>query len=549
MLETERSSDEALRQATYRRLYLGACKIENYDRRLEACYIILLAGRVGLRTGEIQHVREEWIDWKRGEIAIPQHDPCGCMNCWIAAQQKASTDEKEFREKAREMLKNDSNYDFETDDELNEILEQTLPDDDELPPELQTEEDSETDTDDRKASNILYEERWQPKYERSARRVPFGHSERLTSVILEYLQQNEYMKITQVTMNNRVERAAELAHGVDPKNITIRGLRATAATNYATHVKSTKVLQDLMGWTRIETAARYLRRAGGFTTDVVYTAFDKTDVKPPMYPEEPETQFPLLMNSIPYQNEPISPVEFDYQKRKKRADVMANKPRELIHPRSQNPPEDIEYDSEKHKILTHDDLESDIVEDIEGRKVFKDPTVDEFINNHDRFRADGAGELDSQRRYNSIEEYEQKAIPQSLDNILPSEDENQLRALGFIMTFVEEYTRLGLRLGRKVRNYISRQFSRRQEPDFNSYVEQQYGRETSASESETEIPLIYKASFVFTILLITFLMLVFIAVRTNNYWNPLTGEWSLSPAMAAALLITGYMSFILGNRI
>lgn len=549
MLETERSSDEALRQATYRRLYLGACKIKNYEKGLEACYIILLAGRLGLRTGEIQHVREEWIDWKRGEIAIPRHDPCGCKNCWLAAQQKASTDEKEFQEKAHEMLKNDPNYNFDTKEELNEIIEQTLPDDDALPPELQAEENSEADTDDRKASSILYEERWQPKYERSARRIPFGHSERLTGIILEYLQQNEYMEITQKTMNKRVERAAELAHGVDPKNITIRGLRATAATNYATYIKCTKVLQDLMGWTRIETAARYLRRAGGFTTDVVYTVFDKTDVKPPMYPEEPETQFPILSRPIPYQNEPVDPVGFDYQQRKDRADMMSGKPRNLIHPRSQNPPDDIEYDSEKHKILTHDDLESDIVEDAQGKKMITDTTIYEFTNNHERFRTDGSGELDSQRRYESIEEYKEKAIPQSLDNKPPSGNRNQSRAIGVVMTFVEEYTRLGLRLGRKAYNYLSRQFSSKQDSDFNSYVEQQYGRDTSASVSEPEIPLKYKVSFVFTILSIAFLMLSFIAVRTNNYWNPFTGEWNLSPAMAVALLIMSYMSFKLGSRI
>lgn len=71
MKSTRETRDEALRQPTFRRLYLGALKIPNPRRRLIACYIILLAGRLGLRVSEIQHLRSAWIDWKRGEICIP----------------------------------------------------------------------------------------------------------------------------------------------------------------------------------------------------------------------------------------------------------------------------------------------------------------------------------------------------------------------------------------------------------------------------------------------------------------------------------------------
>ena len=545
MLETERSSDEALRQATYRRLYLGACMIEDSKKKLEACYIILLAGRLGLRTGEIQHVREGWIDWMRGEIAIPRHDPCGCMNCWVAAKQKASSDEDEFREEMSEVIEKQIGSD--TDRDTDEIIDEMLPEDDELPPEVEDEND-ETDEDDRTAEDILYEERWQPKYERSARRIPFGHSERLTAVIMEYLQQYDYMEITQPTMNNRVERAAELAEGVDPKNITIRGLRATAATNYATYIRNPKAIQDLMGWTRIETGARYFRRAGGFTTDIVYTAFEKTQMKPVMFPEEPEAAYPLIADPRPYESEPIDPPTHGFEQRKSRAKKTNGNSRPLIHPRSQNPPDDIGYDPERHEILTHEDLESDIINDIDGKKVIEEPTLDEFITDHKRLLPDGSGELNSSRRYKSMDEYYAKAIPKNPDDIFSGGKENESPVKGAITTFVNGYLRIGINIGEKVRNYIQQRFSNGQRDTSIDRVERQYGRTASTSEHSKDVPLIYKVSFVFSILVVVFMMLVFIALRTNNYWNPFTGEWQLSGSMAAALLLMGYVCLKLLKR-
>ncbi len=72
------SADKALNTDAYFRLYQGALKIKNPSARLAACYIILLAGRLGFRLQEIQHLREEWIDWRRGEIKIPRNEICTC---------------------------------------------------------------------------------------------------------------------------------------------------------------------------------------------------------------------------------------------------------------------------------------------------------------------------------------------------------------------------------------------------------------------------------------------------------------------------------------
>ena len=401
MLETERSSDEALRQPTFVRLYRGAFEIDNPDRCLKTAYIILLAGRLGLRTGEIQHVREAWIDWRRGEIAIPRHDPCGCMNCWIAAKRKAADDDDSVRDEIVELIDKEEEIDStdELEDHVDILLENFSADED----TIKKDDEDNQEEDDRDPLEILYQERWQPKYERSARRVPFGYSRRLTAVIMLFFENNDCLEITQPTMNNLVKEAAENAKGVDPENITLRGLRATAATNYTTIIRNPKVIQDVMGWTRIETGARYIRRAGGFTTDVIYSAFGEGDIAPVMFPNEAEAKYPLIENPIPYQNEPWDPILYPASKRMSRAKKLTGTPRRLIHPRSENAPTDIPYDPTEHEILTHEDYSSGIIERGDGYLAFERPTMAEFHENHERNRIEELEPDENIRKYASIE--------------------------------------------------------------------------------------------------------------------------------------------------
>lgn len=398
MLETERSSDEALRQPTFVRLFRGAFEIEDSERSLKAAYIILLAGRLGLRTGEIQHVREAWIDWRRGEIAIPRHDPCGCKNCWMAAKQKAAADDERIRDDIAELIDKheDIGSDEKVEEQINVILEDLTADEDE--PEKDQEEDE-----NRTPREILYEERWKPKYERSSRRVPFGYSHRLTAVIMLFFKNHDCLEITQVTMNNLVTDAAENAEGVDSEGITLRGLRATAATHYTTIVRNPKAIQDVMGWTRIETAVRYVRRAGGFTTDVIYGAFSSSELAPDIYPEEPESRYPLIGNPLQYENEPWDPVLYSKDARIDRAEEIAKTGQQLIHPRSNNAPENISYDPTDHEIRNHVDYSSDINERTDGKLRLERPTLAEFFEEHERYPSDEIDTDDDLRKYASIE--------------------------------------------------------------------------------------------------------------------------------------------------
>ena len=57
------SKDLALDEREFELLLEGARRIGDYRGR-QATTIILLAGRLGMRSGEITHLQEDWIDWR-----------------------------------------------------------------------------------------------------------------------------------------------------------------------------------------------------------------------------------------------------------------------------------------------------------------------------------------------------------------------------------------------------------------------------------------------------------------------------------------------------
>lgn len=87
-LRTRHTHEDALTEREYVRL-LDGCEHLPEPRRFEARLICLLAGRLGLRGGEITHLRSEWLDWDRKLIRIPQHEPCDCGYCRRQGRQEA----------------------------------------------------------------------------------------------------------------------------------------------------------------------------------------------------------------------------------------------------------------------------------------------------------------------------------------------------------------------------------------------------------------------------------------------------------------------------
>lgn len=87
-LITRHAHQDALTNREFERL-LKACEQLPDRRRFEARLICLLAGRLGLRAGEISHLTTKRIDWDRKLIRIPQHEDCECGYCRRHAQQEA----------------------------------------------------------------------------------------------------------------------------------------------------------------------------------------------------------------------------------------------------------------------------------------------------------------------------------------------------------------------------------------------------------------------------------------------------------------------------
>jgi integrase len=63
------SRDDALDEQEFEQL-LQACDPKRPRERL----VILLAGDLGMREGEIAHVRKSWVNFQRGHVVIPSND-------------------------------------------------------------------------------------------------------------------------------------------------------------------------------------------------------------------------------------------------------------------------------------------------------------------------------------------------------------------------------------------------------------------------------------------------------------------------------------------
>lgn len=87
---TTRHPHEDVRDDREFELLLEACGDLSAPRGFEARFICLLGGRLGLRAGEIAHIRTAWVGWNRKLIRIPKHEPCECGYCQRQARQEAA---------------------------------------------------------------------------------------------------------------------------------------------------------------------------------------------------------------------------------------------------------------------------------------------------------------------------------------------------------------------------------------------------------------------------------------------------------------------------
>jgi len=206
------SKDDALDEREFELLLEGASRMDDYygDQALFACLVL---GRLGLRRGELTHMREEWVDWRRETISVPLQQDCHgerqgdgpCGTCRQLAQQRA--------------------------DHCDDVgLEDALAD------------------------------QWRAKTPAAARDVYFGFDARARLHVERFFDEHDEWPFAAAAINRRIKRAAEHAEGLDPDDVYPHALRATAASYHAGRGLETLSLMQMMGWAQLSTAEVYVSR-------------------------------------------------------------------------------------------------------------------------------------------------------------------------------------------------------------------------------------------------------------------------------------------------
>lgn len=208
---------DALSDREFEKL-IDACDELKEPYRFEARLICLLAGRLGLRGGEIAHFSARWLDWDRKLIRIPAFDPCNCGYC---------------RRQAR----------------------------------------AEADNSDQLTHPGALAGRWHPKTAAAARVIPFDTSLRVELCIEEFAERYEEFPKSPSTINRRLSEAA--AHADIDGRVNPHCLRATAASYHSYRGVTPVPLQGLMGWSDLTTAQKYIRISGTATARAVRKAHHK----------------------------------------------------------------------------------------------------------------------------------------------------------------------------------------------------------------------------------------------------------------------------------
>lgn len=210
------SADDALEDREFQ-LLLEATYEMKEPYNLETRAIVLILGRLGLRVGELVHMDESWVDWRRRMIEIPQYDDCNkgrdggvCGYCKQLAEQQSNHNDGLSMEEA-------------------------------------------------------LARRWQSKTDSAARSVPFDFDSRIEIVVERYFDRFDAFTTSKSGVNRRLNKAAETVDELDAASIYPHCLRATAASHHASRGLDAISLQSLMGWADLSTAHRYVRRSGDRT--------------------------------------------------------------------------------------------------------------------------------------------------------------------------------------------------------------------------------------------------------------------------------------------
>lgn len=285
---TKRSKEFAVTDREFELLLEGASRIPDDDQSLQSRFVILVGGRLGLRAGEITHMTEDWIDWRRRRIAIPRHHDCDkgrddgiCGYCDQQAAQMVEYNAIDVPEARLDLLEAGAIEGFRPDtkrqlivahqrynsgdfggdaldDQIHTILEGSRANEWDIYENLETRARSVVSDQDvtmEEARDLM----WRAKTDEAAREVPFDWSARLDICIERFFDRYDRWPVSRTTTNRRVDKALSYADELDGSTTHCHGLRATAASHHAGRGMPTLALQALMGWAQPSTARSYVR--------------------------------------------------------------------------------------------------------------------------------------------------------------------------------------------------------------------------------------------------------------------------------------------------
>lgn len=395
IVEAVQSADRALGPRLLYRLFEGAMKFEDPNKRIKTAMVILLAGRLTMRLKTIQHVREAWINWARGEIIVPKFDACDCYRCWVEAfnwwlRQGLNEIESWNEEDQPEWFDDGKGL---TDYYANE--KKKIPETAGLDPQ--------------DLVDFVCQKKHDPKTPSGGRVIPFGWSPRITAVLLTFFSEYDCIEENQNTLDRWLKDAAENARGVNPEVVTAHGLRADGLTFYIRLTGDPMVGGEIGGQSDWQSINRYKSMLDRITTEQVYYAAGKGEWAPPVIPEKPGQRFPLALDESFIGNESrdydpaiegYPDARIDRHREQQDERISLYHPRGDLHDsmpwgRSGFPnKEEIDYDRyEDHETpgSANEDYEF-----VEGEPLTTASTIAEFTNPHDVPRASGS-ELDDQQ--------------------------------------------------------------------------------------------------------------------------------------------------------
>jgi len=218
--EVHHSKEDALNQHEFEQLIRGAHQMDDYYS-LQTRFVLHLAGRLGMRRGEITHLTERWVDFDRNMICVPAHERCIkgrdsmdiCGYCRQCAIQRVEHNDEMTLEDAEELA-------------------------------------------------------WVPKTEDAVRDIPFDFHPRVSLVIKDFFEEYDAWPASGTAINRRIDKAAELSD-LDI-NVYPHALRATAASYHAGRGLDVIPLQSFMGWAQVATAHRYVKTNGSNTARALH---------------------------------------------------------------------------------------------------------------------------------------------------------------------------------------------------------------------------------------------------------------------------------------